>query len=537
MENETEKRSKNNYLLPLFLSLSLIIGVFIGSKFSFTGEQKGLVNSTQNNGKIDKVLNYIEQHYVDEISSDSLSDITLTTLLHSLDPHSDYIPASELQTVNEPLEGNFDGIGVEFNILNDTITVVNPIAGGPSEKAGIKAGDKIIFVNSENVAGIKITNKQVFKKLRGEKGTKVKVKIKRASFSQLIEFNIKRGEIPIYSVDASYMLTKNVGYIKINRFAANTYSEYLEAFNKLTKSGMKKLILDLRGNGGGYLNAAVDIADEFLPKGTRIVYTEGNSSPIKYYKASEKGGFESNPIVVLIDEGSASASEILAGAIQDNDRGILIGRRSFGKGLVQEQMEMPDGSAIRLTTARYYTPTGRCIQKSYKNGNDNYFNEEYNRYENGELLSADSIKFYDSLKYKTPSGKIVFGGGGIMPDYFIPLDTSFRSSWLNKISFAGLVSDFTLQYVEKNRASLNSFKNSDQFIKNFNSDNNLLNKLVIYCDKNKVPTDEKGVKKSGEYVKNQLKALIGRMLFGNECYYIISQKNDKMIIKAVSTLN
>jgi len=535
MENKTEKKSQN-YYLPIFLSITLLIGVLIGSKFNFSSNQDGIVNSGQTNGKIDKVLNYIENHYVDKINSDSLSDIALATLLHNLDPHSDYIPASELQNVNEPLEGNFDGIGVEFNILNDTIIVVNPIAGGPSEKIGIKAGDKIIYVDKENVAGINITNKQVFKKLRGEKGTKVKVKIKRLNSPQLIEFNITRGEIPIYSVDASYMLNNKIGYIKINRFAANTYAEYIEAFNKLTKSGMKKLVIDLRGNGGGYLNAAVDITDEFLPKGTRIVYTEGNSSPIKHYKATEKGGFETNPIVVLIDEGSASASEIFAGAIQDNDRGVIIGRRSFGKGLVQEQMEMPDGSALRLTTARYYTPTGRCIQKSYKNGNDNYFEEEYKRYENGELLSADSIKFYDSLKFKTPSGKIVYGGGGIMPDYFIPLDTSYRSSWLNKISFAGLISDFTLQYVENNRSILNNFKNTEQFINNYNVDINLINQLVNYCEKNKINSDEKAIKKSAEYLKLQMKALIGRLLFGNECYYIISQKNDKVILKAISTL-
>ncbi len=425
MEKETIKNpsiKSSTIYFPIILSVAIIIGIGIGYFFSFKNNNQSQVISNDNKGKIEKVLSYIEQHYVDKIKPDSLSDLTLSALLNNLDPHSEYIPASELQTVNEPLEGNFDGIGVEFNILKDTITVVNPIAGGPSEKVGIKAGDKIIFVNTEKVAGIKISNQQVFKKLRGERGTKVKVKIKRTNSVQLIEFVITRGEIPIYSIDAAYMIKSTIGYIKINRFSASTYKEYLDSFNKLKKSGMKKLIIDVRGNGGGYLNAAVDIIDELLPKGTRIVYTEGQASPRKDYKATDKGGFENEEVVVLIDEGSASASEILAGAIQDNDRGVIIGRRSFGKGLVQEQMEMPDGSALRLTTARYYTPTGRCIQKSYSNGKEKYFEEEFNRYENGELLSVDSIKFADSLKFKTPSGKIVYGGGGIMPDIFIALD-------------------------------------------------------------------------------------------------------------------
>ena len=540
MEKETIKNpsiKSSTIYFPIILSVAIIIGIGIGYFFSFKNNNQSQVISNDNKGKIEKVLSYIEQHYVDKIKPDSLSDLTLSALLNNLDPHSEYIPASELQTVNEPLEGNFDGIGVEFNILKDTITVVNPIAGGPSEKVGIKAGDKIIFVNTEKVAGIKISNQQVFKKLRGERGTKVKVKIKRTNSAQLIEFVITRGEIPIYSIDAAYMIKSTIGYIKINRFSASTYKEYLDSFNKLKKSGMKKLIIDVRGNGGGYLNAAVDIIDELLPKGTRIVYTEGQASPRKDYKATDKGGFENEEVVVLIDEGSASASEILAGAIQDNDRGVIIGRRSFGKGLVQEQMEMPDGSALRLTTARYYTPTGRCIQKSYSNGKEKYFEEEFNRYENGELLSVDSIKFADSLKFKTPSGKIVYGGGGIMPDIFIALDTTFRSSWLNKISYAGIVSDFALNYVNQNRDKLAAKYNATKFQANFIISKEIMNDFLKFSESNNIKTETAALKKSEAYLKTQFKAIMSRYLFGNENYYSISQENDKVILKAIEVLN
>ncbi len=540
MEKETVKNptiKSSTIYLPLILSLAICIGIGIGYFFSFKNDNQNTIVTTDKNGKIEKVLNYIEQHYVDKLKTDSLADLTLSALLNNLDPHSEYIPASELEAVNEPLEGNFDGIGVEFNILKDTITVVNPISGGPSEKVGIKAGDKIVTVNNEKVAGIKITNQQVFKKLRGERGTKVKVKIKRANSAQLIDFVITRGEIPIYSIDAAYMINNVIGYIKINRFSASTYKEYLDSFNKLKKSGMKKLIIDVRGNGGGYLNAAVDIIDELLPKGTRIVYTEGQASPRKDYKATDKGGFENDDVVVLIDEGSASASEILAGAIQDNDRGTIIGRRSFGKGLVQEQMEMPDGSALRLTTARYYTPTGRCIQKSYSNGKEKYFEEEFNRYENGELLSVDSIKFADSLKYKTPSGKIVYGGGGIMPDIFVALDTTFRSSWLNKISYAGIVSDFALNYVNENRDKLTKQYNAKSFQTSFLVSNEIMNNFIKLCESNNIKTETAALKKSEIYLKTQLKALMSRYLFGNENYYTISQENDKVILKAIEVLN
>ncbi len=538
MHSSPDQQPKFNPYTPIWVSLVLIAGVFIGTFFNFKEGNFSKASKTphKSGGKLDNVVDFIATNYVDEIKADSLEDMTLTAMLHSLDPHSDYIPAQDLEQVNEPLQGNFDGIGVEFNILNDTITIVNPINGGPSEKVGVKAGDKIVKVDGAKVAGVKISNKEVFTKLRGNRGTKVKIAVKRNGSKNLLEFTITRGEIPIYSIDASYMLSTDVGYIKISRFAATTYSEYIKAFNKLSDQGMKKMVLDLRGNGGGYLNAAVDIADEFLKKGMRIVYTQGKASPRKDYKASDKGGYENNPLIILIDEGSASASEILAGAVQDNDRATIIGRRSFGKGLVQEQLELPDGSALRLTTARYYTPTGRSIQKTYANGNEAYYEEEYNRYQSGELLTADSIKFADSLKYKTPSGKIVYGGGGIMPDMFVGLDTSYRSFWLNKVAYAGLINEFAFEEVDKNRTKYSVYKNAMAFEKGFVFTPELMKKFIAYTEKNGIKRDDAGIKRSSGYLSNQLKALMGRNLLGIEAFYSISAKTDKMIQKALETL-
>lgn len=537
MEYSNESKPKFNPFLPIWISLVLVLGVSIGTLFNFKGGDNSVIkNNSKKIGKLDNVLDFITRNYVDTIDADSLRDMTLIAMLHSLDPHSDYIPAKELETTNEPLEGNFDGIGVEFNILNDTITVVNPITGGPSEKVGIQSGDKVITVNGKLVAGVKITNKQVFSTLRGARGTKVKLQIKRRGTPGLIDFTITRDEVPIFSIDAAYMVTKETGYIKISRFGATTYSEYLEAFNKLKDEGMKKMIIDLRGNGGGYLNAAVDIADEFLNKGMRIVYTQGKSSPRRDYKASDRGGYENDPLAILIDENSASASEILAGAVQDNDRGILIGRRTFGKGLVQEQLEMPDGSAIRLTTARYYTPTGRCIQKPYTDGNNAYYAEEYERYDSGELLVEDSIKFNSNLKFKTPSGKIVYGGGGIMPDYFVALDTAFRSYWLSKVAYAGLLNDFSLEEVDKSRLLLAKYKSLTSFNAEFFVSDEMIKSFVSYCERNGIAKDESAIKKGTEYLKTHLKALIGRNLLGNAAYYPISQKDDKAVLKAIEVL-
>jgi carboxyl-terminal processing protease len=529
--------SKRVWLSPLIYSIVLICGIIIGSLiFRERKPEKFTGNPHASAGKIDNVLDFIEQNYVDTVKRSDLEEKTLVAMLNQLDPHSEYIPAAELQQVNEPLQGNFDGIGVEFNIVNDTICVVHPIQGGPSESVGVKAGDRIVMVDGKNLAGIKVSNKKVFDALRGKKGTKVKVSIRRAGVKELLDFTITRGEIPIYSVDASFMATSDVGYIKISRFAADTYEEFRKAFNKLAKLGMKKLVVDLRGNGGGYLNAAVDISDEFLSKGMLIVYTKGKASPKKVFQATDKGSFENNPLVVLIDEGSASASEIVSGALQDNDRATIIGRRSFGKGLVQEQIEIPDGSAIRLTTARYYTPSGRCIQKSYSKGLEAYYSEEYDRYEKGELLSADSIHFADSLKYKTVSGRTVYGGGGIMPDIFVPLDTSFRSSYLNKVSFKGIISDFAFNYADKHRGEFKGYKDAAAYTKSYSPPASMLEAFADYAQKQGVNKNAEQMKRSSGYLLAQIKALIGRNLYDNEAYFPVVLKDDKVFKAALEKL-
>src|SRR3954471_4115693 len=414
-------RPKFYIYLPIVFALVLLLGILIGRTFGFTS-RNGIISINSKNpyNKIDEILHYINEQYVDTVNNKQLVEKTITTMLQNLDPHSSYLTAEDAKSNNEPLQGNFEGIGIEFNIVEDTIRVLSAIPGGPSELVGIQAGDKIVEVEGKKVAGIKITNKDVLAKLKGPGETKVKVGILRRGKSAIQNFTITRGTIPIYSVDVSYMLTPKIGYIKISRFATDTYNEYLKAFDKLQKMGMQQLVIDLRGNGGGYLNTAVSLADEFLPKGKEIVYTIGKARPRTDYKATEKGHFENGKLVILIDDGSASASEILAGAMQDNDRATIIGRRSFGKGLVQEQSEFSDGSAMRLTIARYYTPTGRCIQKTYSNGLEDYYKEEYSRYNSGELENVDSIKINDSLKYTTPGGKIVYGGGGIIPDVFVP---------------------------------------------------------------------------------------------------------------------
>jgi carboxyl-terminal processing protease len=456
--------------------------------------------------------------------------------MKSLDPHSDYIPASDFDEVNEPLEGNFDGIGVEFNVINDTMRVLNPIIGGPSEKLGIKAGDKLIKVNEKNITGKNISNKDIFHLLRGKSGTQVKVIILRNGVKKPIEFTITRGKIPLFSIDVAYIVSPQVGYIKISRFAETTYNEYIKAFNELSKQGMKKLILDLRGNGGGFLKIAVDLADEFLMNGLQIVYTQGRTHPKKTYNATSKGGFENNQLVVLIDEGSASASEIVAGALQDNDRATIIGRRSFGKGLVQDQIDLPDGSAVRLTIARYYTPTGRCIQKPYTKNLEDYYNEEFQRYQNGELYSADSIKLDKSKKFTTPEGKIVYGGGGIVPDVFIPLDTLKHSKSVNKLYFSGILNSFAFEFTDNNRAKfMSNYKTATEFINKYSVSNKEEEGLKNYLITKNIINTSVSLKDKG--FSEILKALIGRNLFDKDAYYPILNKSDNAILKAIEVLN
>lgn len=487
--------------------------------------------------KINDVVNYINQEYVDTINQKKLVENTIEGMLHTLDPHSAYIPASELQAMNEPLEGNFEGIGVEFHIQNDTIMVVSAVSGGPSEQLGIRSGDRIVKVNGKNVAGTGISNTQVTQLLRGTSGSKVNVSIARRGIDKLIDYTITRGKIPIYSVDVSYMLDKNTGYIKISHFAERTYDEYIEGFMKLKNEGMKNLVLDLRGNPGGYLKTAIQIADEFLPEKKLIVYTQGRSRPRETYYATSRGFFEQGALAVLMDEGSASASEIVAGALQDQDRATIIGRRSFGKGLVQEQSQFPDGSAIRLTIARYYTPTGRCIQKPYVDGYEEYQNELFERMKKGELEKTDSIHFSDSLKYKTPAGKIVYGGGGIMPDTFVPLDTTGMSSFFTDANSKGLITQFAYDYLDQNRKSFEKYKSFPDFNKTFSVNDEIYHEFSRYAMKNEVAKDEKGEKISSRLIRVQLKALIARQLWKNDGFYPVIQESDQALKKALQLIS
>lgn len=540
-ENNQEENSqkKFNPLMPLYFALILALGVGIGYYFTFNSNFSATQTAFKKQvggTKINNLLDYIELQYVDTVNRTQLENKTITAMLKSLDPHSDFIPASEFMAVNEPLEGNFDGVGIEFNIINDTVRVINPIIGGPSEKLGIKAGDKIIKVDAKNLTGKKITNKDVFDKLRGKSGSVVNVTILRSGLNKPLDYRITRGQIPLYSLDIAYLVKPGIGYIKISRFASTTYDEFLNAFNALSKQGMKKLILDLRGNGGGFLKTAVELADEFLIKGLQIVYTEGKSHPKKTYSATSRGGFEKNEMVVLIDEGSASASEIVAGALQDNDRATIIGRRSFGKGLVQDQIDLPDGSAVRLTIARYYTPTGRCIQKPYTHGLDEYYNEEYTRYEQGELYNADSIKVDKSKQFRTPGGKIVYGGGGIVPDIFVPLDSVKYSTLVNRLFYSGALNTFAFEFTDKNRSKfLNTYKTAADYILKFRVGKSEAVELNNYLISKKITNIHlEGNEKGFDQI---LKALIGRNLFDKDAYYPILNQNDNSILKAINVLS
>ena len=522
----------------MLLSIVLVTGMYVGMRlnepFKFQHNLFSFRSSQFN--KINDVVNYINQEYVDTVNQKRLVENTIEVMLRNLDPHSVYVSADDLQAMNEPLEGNFEGIGIEFHIQSDTIMVVSAVAGGPSEQLGIRSGDRIVQVNGKNVGGIGITNLQVTQQLRGASGSKVNVGILRRGANSLIEYTITRGKIPIQSVDVSYMLDQNTGYIKISHFAERTYEEYLEGFMKLKNEGMKNLVLDLRGNPGGYLKTAIQIADEFLSEKKLIVYTQGRSRPRETYYASGRGYFEKGQLVVLVDEGSASASEIVAGALQDQDRATVIGRRSFGKGLVQEQNEFSDGSAIRLTIARYYTPTGRSIQKPYVAGFEEYQHELFDRMKKGELGNTDSIKFPDSLRFITPAGKIVYGGGGIMPDVFVPLDTTGTSTFYINANSKGLVTQFAYDYLDENRSSFERYKAFTDFQKRFLITDEMYRHFIAFTMKNGVPKDEEGQKLSSRVIKTQLRALIARQIWKNNGFYPIIGEMDLTLKKAMELI-
>lgn len=526
-----QNNSRKTIITPIIMALVLIAGIIIGASLKKSKDSNSFLIYPRAD-KISNIFDYIQEEYVDSVSQQTLVEAAIPAVLKQLDPHSIYIPASELQQVNEPLEGNFSGIGIEFNMPDDTVVIVNTIPNGPSEQVGLLPGDRIVRVDDSLVAGIGLQTDKIIKKLKGKQGTKVMVGIHRPGKSPMMEFEITRDKIPLYSVDVAYMATHDIGYIKINQFARTTYEEFTEAVVKLKKLGMKKILVDLRGNGGGYMDAATKIADHFLEKGKLIVYTQGRSKPRQDFIASSDGLVEDEPAMILIDEWSASASEILAGAIQDNDRGTIVGRRSFGKGLVQEQISFADGSAMRLTVARYYTPTGRSIQKPYSKGFENYYEDLHKRYEHGEFIVADSIHFADSLKYTTPGGKIVYGGGGIMPDIFIPADTSGGSDLIMRLRSKNLIYLFAFNFTDKNRQMLQKFKNYRELTK-YLDDKDIMNDFYNYAASNGVKSDAKGVKASGKIIQTQVYAYIVRNIFDNEGYFPVIQEIDETLKSAL----
>ena len=490
--------------------------------------------------KLQLALFAITNLYVDTTSETKLVEDAIVGMLEKLDPHSTYMDPEETKQMNEPLQGNFDGIGIQFNVLTDTVYVIQVIPGGPSEKVGLMAGDRIIEVNDSLIAGVKMKTSDIMKRLRGPKGSEVRVKVKRGDRPELIEYRIVRGKIPVYSLDAAYMADKQTGYIKLNRFAASSANEFREALEKLRKTGMKNLILDLQGNGGGYLNIAIELADEFLEKQRLIVYTKGSKQPREEAHSTARGQFQNGRLVILVDESSASASEIVTGAIQDWDRGVVVGRRTFGKGLVQKPIPLPDGSMIRLTVSRYYTPTGRCIQKPYERGNlDAYHHDLIDRYNKGELMSADSIHFPDSMKYQTlVTGRTVYGGGGIMPDVFIPVDTPRYTDYHRKLVAAGVVNRVAMNYMDRHRAELTKkYPTFAAYKQSFRVDDELLNELTLMGQQDKIELVAEDFERSKALIALQVKALIARDLFDMAQYFQIINEDNPSYLKALEIIN
>ncbi|WP_420576228.1 S41 family peptidase [Ekhidna sp.] len=533
----THKNSSRAVRLPLYIAITLCVGVFIGANMA--GSTSATTSNFMNSlNKFRQVLTHIENDYVDEVDSEELVESAISSMLEELDPHTSYIPAKELELIQSRLEGNYEGIGVEFNIFKDTIHVVSPLSGGPSEKLGIRAGDKIIKVDGKNVAGIGMTNQKVVEMLRGPGGSEVTVSIKREGEDELIDFTIERDVIPQYSVDVSYMVDDEIGYIKIARFANSTYLEFKEALLSLKDQGMKKLVIDLTGNPGGYLNRAVQIADEVLSGRQMIVYTDGKEKRyVEEHYSGERGDFEEGSLVIMMDEGSASASEIVAGAVQDHDRGLIVGRRSFGKGLVQLPIDLNDGSELRLTISRYYTPSGRSIQKMYESGNlDEYYMEAYNRYENGEVYSSDSIKFNDSLVYKTDKGRIVYGGGGITPDYFVPLDTTQNTRYLNRLFNTNSIQEYTVKYAQENSEKLSEM-GFETFRRSFDVTDVMLKNLVAVATDNGLKFNDKEFNQSKRLLKQLTKAYIARGIWDNDGFYPIFNEQDEIFQQAIQLMD
>lgn len=527
------KNKKNATLaaLPLLVAAGVIGGIFIGryvTNRSLSAKEEKLCN----------ILNIIENEYVDVLDMDSLIETQFPELLSALDPHSSYIPASDLQAVNDDLEGSFSGVGVSFQIINDTVNVIEVIPGGPAEKVGIMPGDRILKADSVDMTGKGVTNEDVFKNLRGEKGSMVKLLIKRYNSSKPIDFDVIRGDIPVNSIDCSYLVNDSIGYLRVTKFARNTYKEFFSALHDLKADGARKFIIDLRGNTGGFMDQAIYMANEFLPAGRIIVYTKGRRRENETMAISDgHGNFRDVEVTVLMNEYSASASEILAGALQDNDRALVIGRRSFGKGLVQNQTELPDSSAVRLTVARYYTPSGRSIQKEYTRGNDGKYDLDIiDRYSHGEFYNQDSIKFDKSKMFTTPNGRTVYGGGGIMPDKFVPEDTTGITSYYISVVNHGLIQKFAYSVADKYREMLNGVKSIDRLMKVLPRDNTLLENFVSYAAKNGVPARWYYINTSRDLLLDQIKAMIARDVLGYPAFIEMLNQTDPAVIEATKAL-
>lgn len=527
---------KTSRYIPIIIAISIVVGITIGTFYAnqFSNNRIGIINTSSN--KLNGLLQIIDNKYVDTVNIHELIEDAMPQILGELDPHSSYIPAKDLQAVNDDLKGSFSGIGVQFTIQEDTIHISNVIPGGPSEKVGIMAGDRIVEIDDSIFVGKIVTNQEAMKRLKGPKDTEVKLGIFRQGEKELLHFTIIRGDIPVKSIDATYMLNDKFGYIKINKFGETTYPEMLISLAKLHQDKCKGIIIDLRGNTGGYMGAAIQMINEFLPKGKLIVYTEGKNSPRENYSSNGTGSSQQLPIIVLLDEGSASASEIFAGAIQDNDRGTIIGRRSYGKGLVQQPIEFNDGSAIRLTIARYHTPSGRCIQKPYIKGNDmEYEMDILTRYEHGEFFSQDSIKQDESQIYYTSLGRPVYGGGGIMPDIFVPQDTTGVTSYFSMAIKRNLTVQFSFQYTDQNRQKLQKYDNADDLLK-YLQKQNILEKFAKFAE-------SKGLKRRN-ILMYKSKELFNRHLYGNIIYNMLNMEeyvkflnqSDPTVLKALEVL-
>ncbi len=525
-------KKKYTYLLPTIIAFALAIGILIGGKLNFNDSPEKLFTTNSKKDKLNRLIDYIDYEYVDDVNTDSIVDITVNNILDKLDPHSVYIPKKEMAKVSENMKGDFVGIGVNFYMYKDTIAVIRPVKDGPSFSKGIKAGDRILMANNDTLFGQRMPSDVIVEKLKGKEGTFVKLKIYRQQQDSIFSVNVKRGVIPLKSVDAYYMLTSEIGYIKVNRFAESTYKEFKHALTSLLKQGAKKLTLDLRDNPGGYLGIAEQMADEFLQDGKLILFTKNKKGKIEKSFATDEGDFENKPIYVLINERSASASEIIAGALQDNDLGTIVGRRSFGKGLVQREMELGDGSSVRLTISRYYTPTGRSIQKTYKNGNKDYYNKFTERYHNGELISVDSIKVADSLKFTTPKGKVVYGGGGIIPDVFVPIGSNEEEA-IKSFENLGFVSRFVFEHLDEDRGRYTDY-NKESFITSFSVDDILFENFINYSENSLVIKNLRlQYYEMEDVLKLYIKAALAEQLFDTNTREKIKSKNDKMLQKVI----